>query len=168
MGLVMTDLPQREQRNRRSVQAPDTSEFGEAPIGAAACQYGNELDGLGDQGAWHRDNSFLDQLLYPAERTERRTGMNGSDAAGMTGAPGLQEIERFGASDFTDRNPIRSQAQRGANEIGERGDTVLGAKRHEIWGFALQLAGILDQHDAIGGLGDLRQQRVGKGPLGNN
>ena len=86
--------------------------------------------------------------------------MNGADATGMTGSPGLQEIERFCTAHLADRNAIRTQPQRGANEIGERGDAVLGAKGHEIWSVALQFTGILDQHDPIGGLCDLRQQCI--------
>ena len=89
-------------------KALDTSQLGEPPIGAAAGQDGNELDGLGDQGAWHRDDGFLDQLLHSAQRAECRAGMDGADATGMTGAPGFQEIERFGASDLTDGNAVRS------------------------------------------------------------
>ena len=50
----------------------------------------------------------------------------------------------------------------GAHEIGQRGDAVLGAQRHEVRRGALQLARILDQHDAVAGLGDLGEQRVGQ------
>ena len=88
--------------------------------------------------------------------------MDGADAAGMAGAPSLQQIERFGAADFADRDAIRAQAKRGANEIGERRNAVLGPERHEVRRLALQFAGILDQHDAIGSLCDLGQQRIGE------
>ena len=50
--------------------------------------------------------------------------------------------------------------KRGADEIGQRGRAVLGAQRHEIGRGALQLARILDQHDAVAGLGDLGEQRI--------
>ena len=153
----------REGGSRRSGPRPvDTGEFGEPPIGAAAGEHGDEIDGLGDQRARNGDDGFLDELLQPAQRAERGAGMDGADAAGMAGAPGLQQVERFGAADLADRDAIRPQAQRGANEIGERGDAVLGAQRHEVRRLALQLAGILDQHDAIGGLCDFGEQRVGE------
>ena len=87
----------------------------------------------------------------------RRAGVDGADAAGMAGAPGLQEIERLGAAHLADRDAVGPQAQRGADEIGERGRAVLGAQRHQVRRGALQLAGILDQHDAVAGLGDLGQ-----------
>ena len=74
----------------------------------------------------------------------------------------FEKIERFGAADFADRDAVGAQPKRGAHEIGQRGDAVLGAERHEIRRQALQLAGILDQHDAIGGFGDLGEQRVGE------
>src|SRR5882757_4423646 len=88
--------------------------------------------------------------------------MNGADTAGMAGAPRLQEIERFGASDFTDWDAVRAQAERGANEIGERSNAILGPERYEVRRLALQFTRILDQDDPIGGLCDLRQQRIGE------
>src|SRR3982074_1909004 len=98
----------------------DTGEFCKPPSRTATCQDSDELDGLGDHRARYRDDGFLDQLLHPSERTECRARMDGADAAGMPGSPGLQEIERFGAPDFTDRDAIRPQPQRGANQIRER------------------------------------------------
>ena len=88
--------------------------------------------------------------------------MDGADAAGMAGAPGLEQVERFGAAHLADRDAVGTQPQRGANEVGERGDAVLGAQRHEVGRGALQLARVLDQDDAVAGLGDLGQQRVGE------
>ena len=55
--------------------------------------------------------------------------------------------------------------QRRAHEIGQRGDAILGAQRHEVGRGALQLARILDQHHAIAGLRDLGEQRVDQGGL---
>ena len=91
--------------------------------------------------------------------------MDRADAAGMPGAPGLQEIERLGAAHLADRNAVGPQAQRRAHEIGQRGDAVLGAQRHEVRRCALQFAGILDQHHAVVGLGDLGKQRIDEGGL---
>lgn len=80
----------------------------------------------------------------------------------MAGAPGFEQIERFGAAHLADGNAVGSQAQRGAYEIGEGGDAVLGAHRHEIGRGALQLARVLDQHDPVGRPRDLRKQGVGQ------
>ena len=137
-------------------------ELGEPAGGAAAGEDGDQVDGLGDQRARHGDDGFLDELLEAAQRAERRTGVERADAAGMAGAPGLQEIERLGATHLADRDAVGTQPQRGAHEIGQRGHAVLGAQRHEVRRLALQLAGILDQHDAVAGLGDLGQQRIGQ------
>jgi hypothetical protein len=41
--------------------------------------------------------------------------------AGMTRAPGLQQVERLGASHLADQDTIGAQAQRRADEVGERG-----------------------------------------------
>src|SRR3546814_7880584 len=37
---------------------------------------------------------------------------------------------------------------------------ILGPQRHKVWRAALELAGIFDQHDPVGGFGDLGEQRV--------
>jgi hypothetical protein len=92
----------------------------------------------------------------------RGAGMDRADAAGMAGAPGFEEVEGFGAAHLADRDAVGAQAQRRADEIGERGDAVLGAHGDEVGRGALQLARVLDQHDAVGGLGDFGQQRIGQ------
>ena len=91
--------------------------------------------------------------------------MDGADPAGMAGAPGLQQIQRFGAAHLADRYAVGAKPQRGAHEIGERGDAILGAQRHEVRRLALKLAGVLDQHDAIGGLRHLGEERIDEGRL---
>ena len=118
------------------------------------------IDGLGDQRARHRDDGFLDELLQPPQRANGGAGVQRADAAGMAGAPGLEEVERLGAADLADRDAVGPQPERGADEIGQRGRVILGAQRNEVWRGALQLARILDQHHAVAGLGDLGQQRV--------
>ena len=92
-------------------------------------------------------------------------GMDGADAAGMAGAPGLEEIERLGAAHLADRDAVGAQAQRRAHEIGERDDAVLGPQRHEVRREALKFAGVFDQHDPVGGLRDLGEKSVGEGGL---
>ena len=49
---------------------------------------------------------------HRAQSAERRARVNGADAAWVTRAPGLEEIERFGATHLPDRNAIGAQAQR--------------------------------------------------------
>ena len=62
-------------------------------------------------------------------------------------------------------NAVGPQAQRRAHEIGKRGRAILGAQRDEVGRRALQFAGVLDQHDAVAGLGDLGKKRVDQGGL---
>ena len=81
-------------------------------------------------------------------------------AAGMAGAPGLQQVERLGAAHLADRDAVGAQPKRRLHEIGKRGHAVLGAERHEVRRGALQLARVLDQHDPVAGPGDLGEQRV--------
>ena len=86
--------------------------------------------------------------------------MERADAAGMAGAPGLQQIERLGAAHLADRDAVGPKPQRRADEIGERGGAILGAQRDEVRRCALQFARVLDQHDAVAGLGDFGKQRI--------
>ena len=137
----------------------------EAALGASSGQHGDQVDGLGDQRARDGDHRFLDQLLEPSQRTDGGPGMDRADAARMTGAPGLQQVQRFGAAHLADGDAIGPQPQRCAHQIGQGRDPVLGAQGHEVGGQALQLARVLDQDDAVRGLGDLRQQRIGQGRL---
>ena len=71
----------------------------------------------------------------------RRRGAQGAEPAWMVGrsrpdasAPGFQQVQRLGPAHLADGNAVGAQAQRGADEIGERGDPVLGAQRDEGWG----------------------------------
>ncbi len=86
--------------------------------------------------------------------------MEGADAAGMAGSPGLQEVQRLGAAHLADWDTIWPQAQRRPHEVGERGRAVLGAQRHQVRRGALQLAGVLDQDDPVACLGDLGEKRI--------
>src|SRR5579885_3033644 len=90
----------------------DAGELGETARGAAAAQHGDEIDGFGDQRARDRDDGFLDELLETAERADGGAGVDRADAAGMAGAPGLQEVERLRATHFADGNAVGAQPQR--------------------------------------------------------
>jgi hypothetical protein len=85
----------------------DAGKLGEASIGSAAGQYGDELNGLGDERARDSDDGFLNQLLHPAERAQCRARMDGADATRMPGAPGFQQIQCFRTAHLPDRDAIR-------------------------------------------------------------
>jgi hypothetical protein len=51
------------------------------------------------------------------------------------------------------------------DQVGERGDPILGAHRDQIRRAALELARVLDQHHAVARAGDLGQEGVGEGGL---
>ncbi len=89
----------------------DASKLGEPPIGPSACQHGDELDGVRDQGTRHGGDGFLDQLLHSVERTERRASVNCTDPTGVTGSPGFQQPKGLGSTHLTDRDAIWAQAQ---------------------------------------------------------
>ncbi len=79
------------------------------------------------------------------------------------GCPVPQAFRRSSAS-APRTSPIGMRSgrkpQRRADEIGERGRAILGAKRDEVRRRALQLARILDEHHPVAGLGDFGQQCV--------
>ena len=93
-------------------ETPDHGEFGEPSGGAAAGENGDDVNGLGDERARDRDDGFLDELLEPAQRADRRSGVQRADAAGMAGSPGLEEIEGLRAAHLADRDSIGPQPQR--------------------------------------------------------
>ena len=73
---------------------------------AATGENRNHVDGLRDQRARHGDDGFLDKLFEAAKGAKRRAGVNGADATGMAGAPGLEKVERLGPSHLTDRDSV--------------------------------------------------------------
>lgn len=131
------------------IEAGDLREFGEATSGAIADQHSDDIDCLGDQGARHSDDAFLDELLHAPQRAECRSGVDRADTAGVAGAPSLQQVERFGPSHFADRDTVRPQAQCGADQIGESCNAVLGAQRHQVGRGTLQLAGVLNEDHTV-------------------
>src|SRR3546814_15197369 len=75
--------------------------------------------------------------------------------SGVACAPRLQEIEGFSPAHLTDRDAVWAKTERGADKIGERRDAIFRPHRDKIGRCALQLARILDQHDAVGGLREI-------------
>src|SRR3546814_20566897 len=114
-------------------QAIEAREFGEASVRSASGQHRHHVDGLADQRAGHGHDGFLDELLHPAQRAERRAGVNGADAAGMAGAPGLEEVERLGATHLADWDAVGAQAQWAPHQIGTRVDAVLEIGSASCW-----------------------------------
>lgn len=96
----------------RGAQARDGGELREPPVGAAAGEDGDKVDGFGDERTRYSRDRFLDQLLKAAESAECRAGVDRSDTARVTRAPGLQEVQRLGAAHLADRDAIRAKAER--------------------------------------------------------
>lgn len=78
----------------------------------------------------------------------------------VAGAPCLEEIEGFASAHLADWNAVGAQAQRRANQFGERCDAILGSHGNEVGRGALQLARVLDDDDAIFGFRDFGQKCV--------
>lgn len=73
---------------------------------------GDDIDGLRNQGTRDGDDGFLDQLLEPAQCSERGARMDGTDATRMSGAPGFEQVESLRTAHFPDWNAIGSKTQR--------------------------------------------------------
>jgi len=90
----------------------DDRKLDQPPFGAAARQDRDEIDGLRNEGAWHGDDRFLNELFESPQRANGGPGMDRADPARMAGAPGFQQIQRLGAADFAHRDAIGPQPQR--------------------------------------------------------
>ena len=132
----------------------------EPASGPSSGEDGDEVDRLGDEGAGHGDHRLLDQLFKAPQSADRRAGVEGANAARMSGAPGFQEIERFGSAHLANRDAVRPKPQGRADKVGQRGCALLGPKRDEVRGCALQLAGVLDEDHPVAGLCDLGEDCV--------
>src|SRR3546814_3213476 len=102
-------------------QPLDAGEFGEPARGTASGEDGNKVDGLRDQRARDRYDSFLNELFETAQCADAGAGVDGADAAGVAGAPGFEQVEGFRAAHLADGDTIRPQAKAGAHQIGEIG-----------------------------------------------
>src|SRR3546814_16850019 len=87
----------------RGIEPIDARKFGEPPAGAVADEHGDEIDRLGDERARHRHTRFLDEFLHPPERADRTAGLAGAHAAGLSGAPTLEQIAPLRPATLTTR-----------------------------------------------------------------
>src|SRR3546814_14016445 len=74
----------------------ESGHFGDALDLAANASSRNEhdeIDGLGDQAPGNGDDIFRNELFDTVQRGPRAVGMDGGDAAGMAGIPGLEHVE---------------------------------------------------------------------------
>jgi hypothetical protein len=101
----------REDVVARLGQTLDRDKIDKAPLRAAARQDSDDIDGFCDHRTRYSEDRFLDELLKPAKRAERRASMDGADTARMAGAPGFQEVQGFGAADLADGNAVWSKAK---------------------------------------------------------
>src|SRR4051812_26797782 len=70
-------------------EARDAGELSQATVGTPTGQDGDDVDGFRNQGTRDGDDSFLDELLEPAQRADCGACMDGADAARVPRAPGF-------------------------------------------------------------------------------
>src|SRR5689334_11033037 len=92
-------------------QGDDLGEFAQSAVPAPTVEDSDDIDRFGDQGAGHGDDRFLNQLFETEQRPACRSGMNSTDAAGVTGTPGLEQVQGFGTAHLTDGNAVGPQAK---------------------------------------------------------
>ena len=89
--------------------------------------------------------------------------MDGGDAAGMAGVPGLEHVERLAAADLADDDAVGPQAAAStARDPPARRRPALVRRATQSGRGALQFAGVFDQDHPLIELGHLGQQRVGE------
>src|SRR5260370_24155034 len=87
-------------------------------LSAAPGQHGDQIDGLGDQRPRDGHDGLLHQLFETSQRADGGRRMDRADAARMSPAPPLQQIQRLATPYLADRDAIGPEPQRGAHEIG--------------------------------------------------
>ena len=90
----------------------DDSELRQSAFRAAARQYRDQVDRFSNEGARNGDDGFLDELFESPQGADRRAGVDRADPARMAGAPGFQQVQRFGAAHLADRYTVGPQPQR--------------------------------------------------------
>ncbi len=76
----------------------------------------DEADGRRDGLLHGGGGDFGDEIFEAGKPAFGIVGVNGGDAAGMAGIPGLEQIEAFAAPDLADENAVRPVAQRRAEQ----------------------------------------------------
>ena len=108
--------------------------------------------------------------LDAGQSVPRAVGVDGRERAVMARIHGLQHVERFGAANLADDDPVGPHAQRVAHELADRHAVLAGQvhrARLEPKDMPLiepELGGVLDRHDPLS-VGDRRRQRVQQGGL---
>ena len=130
------------------IEPGDARDGRDAAIDTASGDEDDEVDRLGDKLARHGNDRFLAELLDPIERGLSAVGVDRRDPARVPGVPSLEHVERLGAADFADDDPVGAESHRRAHQLGHRHVRRARAQRHRVGQRALQLARILDQDDA--------------------
>ena len=129
----------------------------------------DEVDRVGDLVADRRerqpDVGHQRERLEPAQRLGRAAGVDRAERAGVPGAQRDEQVERLGPAHLADDQPVRPHPQRVAHEPADRHlAATLEVRRprlepHDVRQRQPQLGGVLDRHDALGGI-DERGERA--------
>src|SRR5437879_9219976 len=134
----------------RRVPPGDRGELPDPAAERGAGDEHDEVDRLRHEPWLGRDAGLLDQQVEPHQRRAGAIGVDGCKAPRMPGVPRLQECQRLGAADFADDDSVRPEPHghpRQAREIRH----VSRAEQDRVPGRALELAGVLEDHEALGG-----------------
>ncbi|MFN7984270.1 MAG: hypothetical protein U0Q11_20685, partial [Vicinamibacterales bacterium] len=125
---------------------------------ASPHQVGDHLHGFADLVTHGRIRHIHARLQHagrqPRERLHRRTRVDGAQRPRVSGVERLEEVVGFPAAHLPDEDPIRSVAQRGAEQVahGHRVQVTLCAsflESHHIRHGDLQFGGLFYDHHAL-------------------
>jgi len=121
----------------------------------------NKINRCGDEFARHIRHDFADKLLKTVKSVCSAIGVNGCNAAGMTGRPSFQKIERFTAANLADDDAVRAKTKGRTHELAH-GNGWLRAKGYAILCRALELTRVFQKEDAVIFIRDFREKRIGQ------
>src|ERR1700730_9449590 len=125
-------------------ELPNLPDTRQSALSAAPGEDGDQIYGLRDKRSRDGHDGLLHQLLETAERADRGRGMDRADPTGMSRAPRFQPIQRLRTTHLAYRDAIGPEPERGAHQIGQRRDAILGAHRDQVPRCTLHVAGICD------------------------
>ena len=120
---------------------------------------------LGDRLVRQADPGHQRQRLEPAQRIGGRVGVDGRERAVVAGVERGQQVERLGAADLADHDPVGPHPQRVAQQVANRHlPPALDAGRPALQPdhvrlLQAQLGRVLDRHHPLAG-GDEAGERV--------
>ena len=135
------------------------------PPMAGSFDMDHNIDRLGDKLFRYGYDRFLDELFKSGQSGPGAVGVNGGAPSRVAGVPCLQKRQGFRSSYLSHHDPVGAEAHGGSEQVVHGGHTFLCPEKDGIRSGALQLQGVLDDHDPVVGGGDLVENSIDQGGL---